>query len=124
MARTATLPVLNGESGLSRYLSEIRKFPMLEPEEEFMLAKRWHEHDDPRRRAQTGHQPSAPRGEDRHGLSRLRPADRRSDLRRQCRPDAGGEAVRARDAASGSRPTPCGGSGPRSRNTSCARGPS
>ena len=31
MARTATLPVLNGESGLSRYLAEIRKFPMLEP---------------------------------------------------------------------------------------------
>ena len=46
MARTATLPVLNGESGLSRYLSEIRKFPMLEPQEEYMLAKRWREHDD------------------------------------------------------------------------------
>jgi len=46
MARTATLPVLNGESGLSRYLAEIRKFPMLEPQEEYMLAKRWREHDD------------------------------------------------------------------------------
>src|SRR5256712_4767659 len=46
MARTATLPVLNGESGLSRYLAEIRKFPMLEPEQEYMLAKRWREHDD------------------------------------------------------------------------------
>src|SRR5512136_2859183 len=46
MARTATLPVLNGESGLSRYLAEIRKFPMLEPDEEYMLAKRWREHDD------------------------------------------------------------------------------
>src|SRR5881296_1151150 len=46
MARTATLPVLNGESGLARYLSEIRKFPMLEPQEEYMLAKRWREHDD------------------------------------------------------------------------------
>ena len=34
MARTATLPVLNGESGLSRYLAEIRKFPMLEPQQE------------------------------------------------------------------------------------------
>ncbi len=40
MARAATLPVLNGESGLSHYLSEIRKFPMLEPQEEYMLAKR------------------------------------------------------------------------------------
>jgi RNA polymerase sigma-32 factor len=46
MARTATLPVLNGESGLSRYLAEIRKFPMLEPHQEYMFAKRWREHDD------------------------------------------------------------------------------
>src|SRR4051812_50148622 len=46
MARTATLPILNGESGLSRYLAEIRKFPMLEPQEEYMFAKRWREHDD------------------------------------------------------------------------------
>jgi RNA polymerase sigma-32 factor len=42
-----TLPALNSDSGLSRYLSEIRKFPMLEPNEEFMLAKRWREHEDP-----------------------------------------------------------------------------
>jgi RNA polymerase sigma-32 factor len=40
MARTATLPMLSTESGLSRYLSEIRKFPMLEPQEEYMLAQR------------------------------------------------------------------------------------
>src|SRR2546427_5398228 len=46
MARTATLPVLNGETGLSRYLAESRKFPMLEPQQEYMLAKRWREHDD------------------------------------------------------------------------------
>src|SRR5216117_34500 len=46
MARTATLPVLNGESGLSRYLDEIRKFPVLEPQQEYMLAKRWKEHGD------------------------------------------------------------------------------
>src|SRR6478609_708582 len=46
MARTATLPVLNGEPGLSRYLAEIRKFPMLEPQQEYMFAKRWREHDD------------------------------------------------------------------------------
>src|SRR6201746_305723 len=46
MARTATLPVLTAEAGLSRYLSEIRKFPMLEPQQEYMLAKRWREHDD------------------------------------------------------------------------------
>ncbi len=46
MARTAALPVLSGESGLSHYLAEIRKFPMLEPQDEYMLAKRWREHDD------------------------------------------------------------------------------
>src|SRR5476649_1450271 len=46
MAQSATLPLLNGESGLSHYLSEIRKFPMLEPQEEYMLAKRWREHGD------------------------------------------------------------------------------
>ena len=46
MARAATLPVLNGESGLAHYLTEIRKFHMLEPQQEYMLAKRWREHDD------------------------------------------------------------------------------
>nr|WP_234793110.1 RNA polymerase sigma factor RpoH [Ensifer sp. Root278] len=35
-----------GEGGLNRYLDEIRKFPMLEPQEEYMLAKRYQEHDD------------------------------------------------------------------------------
>jgi RNA polymerase sigma-32 factor len=44
---TAALPVLSGENGLSRYLNEIRRFPMLEPEQEYMLAKRWREHQDP-----------------------------------------------------------------------------
>jgi RNA polymerase sigma-32 factor len=42
-----TLPSLQSDSGLSRYLQEVRKFPMLEPDEEFMLAKRWREHKDP-----------------------------------------------------------------------------
>ncbi len=42
----AALPVLSAESGLNRYLAEIRRFPMLAPEEEYMLAKRWREHDD------------------------------------------------------------------------------
>jgi RNA polymerase sigma-32 factor len=42
----AALPMISAESGLSRYLAEIRRFPMLEPEQEFMLAKRWREHGD------------------------------------------------------------------------------
>ncbi|MBN9310020.1 RNA polymerase sigma factor RpoH [Devosia sp.] len=46
MAQT-NLPVLSAEGGLSRYLQEIRKFPMLEPDEEYMLAKRYKEHEDP-----------------------------------------------------------------------------
>jgi RNA polymerase sigma-32 factor len=46
MAHAATLPILTAESGLTRYLEEIRRFPMLEPQEEFMLAKRWREHGD------------------------------------------------------------------------------
>ena len=37
----ASLPILASEGGLSRYLNEIRKFPMLEPSQEFILAKRW-----------------------------------------------------------------------------------
>ncbi|MEM7743717.1 MAG: RNA polymerase sigma factor RpoH [Pseudomonadota bacterium] len=42
----ASLPAPSPEQGLSRYLTEIRKFPMLEPDEEFMLAKAWVDHGD------------------------------------------------------------------------------
>ena len=41
-----SLPIIAGESGLARYLQEIKRFPMLEPQEEYMLAKRWREHGD------------------------------------------------------------------------------
>ena len=44
MARAAALPSVTAEGGLSRYLEEIRRFPMLEPQEEYMLAKSWREH--------------------------------------------------------------------------------
>jgi RNA polymerase sigma-32 factor len=43
-----SLPVLSGEGGLSRYITEIRRFPILKPDEEFMLAKRYQEHQDTR----------------------------------------------------------------------------
>ena len=46
MARAATLPIPSAESGLTRYLEEIRRFPMLEPQDEYMFAKRWREHGD------------------------------------------------------------------------------
>jgi RNA polymerase sigma-32 factor len=42
----ASIPAMSGEAGLNRYLAEIKKFPILAPEEEYMLAKRWTEHQD------------------------------------------------------------------------------
>ena len=46
MARSTLPSITAGEGGLNRYLDEIRKFPMLEPQQEYMLAKRYQEHDD------------------------------------------------------------------------------
>ncbi|MBF9052026.1 RNA polymerase sigma factor RpoH [Roseobacter sp. HKCCD9010] len=46
MSNYANLPAPSPEQGLNRYLQEIRKFPMLEPEQEYMLAKRWVDHED------------------------------------------------------------------------------
>ncbi|MFD2173308.1 RNA polymerase sigma factor RpoH [Rhodobacter lacus] len=47
MSTYANLPAPSPEQGLNRYLQEIRKFPLLEPEEEYMLAKAWVDHQDP-----------------------------------------------------------------------------
>ncbi len=44
--RALSIPAAGGEAGLNRYLTEIKKFPILAPEEEFMLAKAWREHND------------------------------------------------------------------------------
>ncbi len=41
-----SIPAISAEGGLARYLDEIRRFPMLEPSQEYMLAKRWREHED------------------------------------------------------------------------------
>ena len=46
MSNYTNLPAPSPEQGLNRYMQEIRKFPMLEPEEEYMLAKRWVDHED------------------------------------------------------------------------------
>jgi len=48
----ATIPALGGDASLNRYLAEIRKFPILSPEQEYMLAKRYQEHQDPEAAAQ------------------------------------------------------------------------
>ncbi|MBB4640012.1 RNA polymerase sigma factor RpoH [Rhizorhapis suberifaciens] len=48
----ATIPALGGDASLNRYLAEIRKFPLLKPEQEYMLAKRYAEHQDPEAAAQ------------------------------------------------------------------------
>ena len=46
MARNAPLPILTADPGLTHYLEEIRRFPILERQEEYLLAKRWREHGD------------------------------------------------------------------------------
>lgn len=50
--KALTVPALGGEASLNRYLSEIRKFPVLAPDQEYMLAKRYQEHGDPEAAAQ------------------------------------------------------------------------
>jgi RNA polymerase sigma-32 factor len=51
-SKTTTVPALSGEQSLNRYLAEIRKFPVLTAEQEYMLAKRYQEHEDPEAAAQ------------------------------------------------------------------------
>src|SRR6202165_3583825 len=46
MARAATMAILTVESGLTRYFEQIRRFPLLVPQDEYMFAKRWREHGD------------------------------------------------------------------------------
>jgi RNA polymerase sigma-32 factor len=80
MSTYTNLPAPSPEQGLNRYMQEIRKFPLLEPEEEYMLAKRWVDHQDTEaaHRMVTSHLRSG--RQDRHGLSRLWPAAGRGDI--------------------------------------------
>ena len=64
-------PIVAAESGIDRHFKEIQRFPMLDPREEYKLAKRWRQH-----RAPAHHKPFAARRQDRQGLSRLRSAAR------------------------------------------------
>src|SRR6202795_2411199 len=73
MASIANVPNISSEGNLSRYLQEIRKFPMLAQNEEFTLAKRWQEHQDTEaaHRLVTSHLrlvPKSPRGYRGYGL--------------------------------------------------------
>ena len=119
----AALSVLAGENGLCASIDEIRRFPMLEPQEEYMLAKRWREHADSKaaHKLVTSHLRlvakiamgyrgyGLPIGElISEGNVGLMQAVKRFEPER----------------ASVWRLTPCGGSGLRSRNISCARGAS
>ena len=52
ITKSLSVPALGGEQSLNRYLSEIKKFPVLTPEQEYMLAKRYQEHEDPEAAAQ------------------------------------------------------------------------
>ncbi|MFA9201869.1 MAG: RNA polymerase sigma factor RpoH, partial [Cypionkella sp.] len=51
-SKNVSVPALSGEQSLNRYLAEIKKFPILTPEQEYMLAKRYQEHEDPEAAAQ------------------------------------------------------------------------
>jgi RNA polymerase sigma-32 factor len=93
MASYTNLPAPSPEQGLNRYLQEIRKFPLLEPEEEYMLAKRWVDHEDASaaHKMVTSHLRLAAKiamGYRGYGL-----AAGRGDLGSQRRSDAGGQAV-------------------------------
>ena len=118
---TVSIPASGGEAGLNRYLAEIKKFPILAPEEEFMLAKRWREHGDTEAAAKLVNShlrlvAKIAMGYRGYGLpvSELISEGNIGLM----------QGVKKFEpiAASASRLMPCGGSAPRSRNSSCARG--
>src|SRR6266851_5796435 len=122
MGRLATADSnVTAKSGLSCYLWKIQRFPMIEPHEEYVLAKRWREHGD----REAAHKlvnshlrlvAKIARGYRGYGLPI-------SDVVSEGNVGLMGRSSASSPKwASGSRPTPFGGSGLRSRNTSCTRG--
>src|SRR5664280_2812757 len=121
MARNAVPPILTAEPGLTHYLEKIRRFPMLERQEEYLLAKRWREHGDryAAHKLVTSHLrlvTKIARDYRGYGLP-ISEAISEGNVGLM-------QAVERFEPEKGFRlpPTPCGGSRRRSRNTSCARG--
>jgi hypothetical protein len=121
MSNYANLPAPTPEGGLSRYLQEIRKFPMLDPQEEYMLAKRWVEEQDTKaaHKMVTSHLRLAAKiamGYRGYGLPQSEVISEANVGLMQ--------AVKRFDPEKGFvwRPMPCGGSAPAFRNISCAAG--
>ena len=122
---TLSVPSLSGEGNLTRYLQEIRKFPMLEPEEEYMLAKSWKEREDSEaaHRLVTSHLRLVAKiamGYRGYGLPISEVISEGNiglmQAVKRFQPE------RCRKGVSASPPTRCGGSRRRYRNTSCALG--
>ena len=116
-----SLSVMSPDGGLSRYLTEIRKFPMLSKDEEFMLAQRWKEHQDPQaaHKMVTSHLRLVAKiamGYRGYGLP-IGEVISEGNVGLM-------QAVKKFEPEKGFRlaTTPCRGSAPRSRSTSCARG--
>src|SRR5712691_7747075 len=115
------MPISTAEPGLTHYLKEIRRFPMLGPQQEYMLAKSWREHGDcdAAHTLVTSHLRLVAKiamGYRGYGLP-ISEAISEGNVGLAQRSSAS-----SRRRASASPPTPCGGSRRRSRNTSCARG--
>jgi RNA polymerase sigma-32 factor len=121
MSYAATFPLITAESGLASYLKRIREFPILEPQEEYMLAKSWREHGDlgAAHRLVTSHLRLA---------AKLAAGYRGNGLPTSEVISEGNVGLMRRSSVSnptrgsGLPPMRCGGSRPRSRNTSCAPG--
>ena len=120
--------IVSGEGGLSRYLEEIRRFPMLQPQEEYMLAKRYQEHEDTSaaHKLVTSHLRLVAKiamGYRGYGLPIGEVISEGNvglmQAVKKFEPERGFRLAGARLPAA---PMPCGGSRLRSRNTSCARG--
>ena len=123
MANYANLPAPTPEGGLNRYMQDIRKFPMLEPEEEYMLAKAWVERQDSSaaHKLVTSHLRLAAKialGYRGYGL-----AAGGGCLGGQCRLDAGRQEIRPGKRLSAWQHMRCGGSVRAFKNMCCALGP-